>query len=383
MTNIPTLQQLYTGILSDLESEFSITIPLIGKNFLRALAAVQAAKLKVYYLLVADVQKNIFVDTADPVALGGTLERFGLVKIKRGPFPATAGYYTAMINGEIGATIPQNSTFKSDDNSLNPGNLFILDTAYTFTSTTGSISLRSLSTGLGTKLSLGDTLTSTAPIALVDSQCEVIIEASEPQAAETIEDYRNVVIQSYRLEPQGGAASDYRLWASEVQGVKQSYPYTNSINLYEVNLFVEATTADSIDGHGTPSALIMQAVKDAIELPTLSRPSRLPLNAVLNAQPVTPLGVEIWVEDFLGTPSPIIEPTIIAALEDVRPFIAGIDVVANRNDTFSVNKIINLILQAQPGSQFGQVVLAIDGNVVNSYQYSNGEIPYFHSITFV
>ena len=383
MTNLPTLQQLYTGILSDLESEFNITIPLIGKNFLRALAAVQAAKLKLYYLLVADVQKNIFVDTADSVAQGGTLERFGYVKIKRGPFPATAGYYTVSVIGDSGAVIPQNTTFKSDDNSLNPSNLFVLDTAYTLTGTNDTILLRSLSSGLGVKLSVGDTLTSTAPIALVESQVTVTIEDVEPQAAETIEDYRAVVIQSYRLEPQGGAQSDYRLWASEVQGVRQSYPYTDIISINEVNLYVEATIVASTDGKGTPTTQIMDNVRDAIEQPTPSRPSRLPLTATLNVLPITPLDVDIEIAGFQGTPSAVISPTIENSLDNVRPFMGGIDVLANRNDVFSVNKIINLVLQAQPGSQFGQVTLIVDGVNVNSFTFTDGNIPYFNSLTFV
>lgn len=80
---IPTTQELYTSIKSDLETELNINIPVFGKIFLRALAAVQAAKLKLYYLAIASVQKNIFPDTADPESIGGTLERFGIVKLGR------------------------------------------------------------------------------------------------------------------------------------------------------------------------------------------------------------------------------------------------------------------------------------------------------------
>ena len=87
MITIPTLKELYDQVLSDLETQYSISIPLFGKNFLRALAMVQAAKLKIFYLAVANLQKNIFVDTADPEASGGTLERFGRVKLGRNPFP--------------------------------------------------------------------------------------------------------------------------------------------------------------------------------------------------------------------------------------------------------------------------------------------------------
>ncbi len=109
---IPTTLELYNDIITDLETKFSITIPLIGKNFLRAMAAVQAAKLKLLYLAVGSVQKNIFADTADPASAGGTLERFGIVKLNRLPFAATAGEYTVQLTGTIGATVPALTTFK-------------------------------------------------------------------------------------------------------------------------------------------------------------------------------------------------------------------------------------------------------------------------------
>ncbi|MCK4521555.1 MAG: hypothetical protein KAU20_03195, partial [Nanoarchaeota archaeon] len=115
MANIPTISDLYTQILASLEAQYpGMSIPLVGKNFLRAMAAVQAAKLKLAYLAIGDVQKNIFVDLADPAAQGGTLERFGLVKLGRLPFPAIAGIYTIQLTGTLGATIPASSTFKSN-----------------------------------------------------------------------------------------------------------------------------------------------------------------------------------------------------------------------------------------------------------------------------
>jgi len=66
---IPTLSELFNDVLGDLEAEFNITIPLFGKNFLRALAAVKAAKLKLVYLTIASVLYllGIFVYIIIPV----------------------------------------------------------------------------------------------------------------------------------------------------------------------------------------------------------------------------------------------------------------------------------------------------------------------------
>ncbi|MTV47144.1 baseplate J/gp47 family protein, partial [Streptococcus pneumoniae] len=87
--------------------------------------------------------------------------------------------------------------------------------------TTDTITLRALEAGLDAKLIVGDKLTSTAPIALVNSIVTVSSEVVEPRAAESIEDYRQAAILAYQLEPQGGAGGDYRIWATDAQGVER------------------------------------------------------------------------------------------------------------------------------------------------------------------
>lgn len=228
MANIPTFNQLNTAILSDLEAQYGITISLFGKVFLRALAAVQAGKLKILYLVLGNLQKNVWVDTADAEEIGGTLQRFGRIKLGRNPFPPVAGQYTVVVTGSIGAVIPSETTFKSDDDSTSPGFIYVLDNAYTLTSITDSITVRALTAGIESKLNILDKLTATAPIALVNSSVSVYTIIVNPLAAEDLEDYRTKTNQSFRLEPQGGAATDYRLWAQDAQGVERVYPYAKS-----------------------------------------------------------------------------------------------------------------------------------------------------------
>jgi len=240
MTNIPTLQQTYNAIISDLQTQYGNTISPIGRVFLRAAAVVWAAKVWSLYMALAFVQKNIFVDTADPFEMGGTLDRFGLVKLGRNRFQATAGIYKIQVTGSIGAVIPAGSTFKSDDTSLSTGYLFILDSAYTLIATTDTVDVRALVTGNDSKLNVADTLTSVSPIALVNSSVVVTVIVTPPLSAETVEDYRQKIIDSYRLEPQGGAATDYRIWTADAIGVRTVYPYTKSGAIYTVQVFVEA-----------------------------------------------------------------------------------------------------------------------------------------------
>src|SRR5690606_24230951 len=105
--------------------------------------------------------------------------------------------------------------------------------------------------------------------------------------AEAVETYRAAVVSSFRLEPQGGSPSDYRLWAQDAQGVARVYPYFENATPNGVKIFVEATEADSTDGKGTPGALILADVGNVIDenpdttLQTFER-GRRPINVIPN-----------------------------------------------------------------------------------------------------
>lgn len=387
MITIPTIEEIYNSYVAALETELNITIPTQGKSFLRALAAVQASQLKMYYLATGKVQKNIFADTADPEAQGGTLERFGVVKLNRYPFQATEGEYILNVTGTAGGIIPNGTIFKSDDDgSLNPGKLYILDNGHTMVASSDQITVRALETGLDSQLQAGDTLTVTAPVAAIDSTADVYAELTEPVAAEDLEEYREKILEAFRLEPQGGAGADYRIWAADAQGVAQSYPYAVAGNSNQINLYIEATEVDSTDGKGTPTTAILDAVESAIEDPTVDRPARKPLGVFLvNYLAITPLDVDIEIPSFVDLTTnkqTLIEAALATMADGVRPFIDSIDVTADKNDIISENTIVSEILSAVPGATFGSIVLKVNGSTVTSYTFDNGEIPYLNSVSF-
>ncbi len=390
MITIPTLKELFDDIIADLEAELTVTIPVFGKAFLFALAAVQAAKLKLFYLTIGQLQKNIFVDTADPESTGGTLERFGRIKLNRNPFEATAGQYTLSVTGTIGATIPAQTTFKSDDDALNPGKLFILDAEFELLTSPDIITVRALEVGTDSKLSVADTLTATAPIASVDQSATVSTESVAPLAAEDIEAYRTIAINSYRLEPQGGAAADYRLWSADAQGVRLVYPFATDGASNEIDIHVEANFIDSTDGKGTPSAQILVAVEAVVEFnPDDTKPlnerGRRPLGVFdIHFLAVTIASVEIDIPGLTATAAQktAIETALAALIFDIRPFVAAADVLANKNDILDTNKIISTILSVIPGAIFGTIILEVNGVYVSTKTFEGGEIPSLDAVTF-
>ncbi len=391
MIRIPTTNELYLSIKGDLEASESITIPIFGKSVIRVFAAVQAAKIKLLYLTLGNLQKNIFIDTAQPEAQGGTLERFGRVKLGRDPFPPQAAQYSVTVTGTPGAVIPASYTFKSDDTSLNPGVLFILDIAYTMVTTSDNITIRALTAGLDSKLNVLDTLTGTAPLANVDKITTVASEVVAPLAAEDIELYRQKGLNSYRLEAQGGAPSDYRLWSADAQGVQQVYPYAKSGFASEINLYIEATPEDSEDGKGTPGAAIIAAVEEVVNRNpditlSLNERGRRPATAIVNYEPITVKEINIEIVSYVGNTAAITASNL-SGLTDmvnaIRPFVAAADVASEKNDILDNNRIIATLISIRPGAVFTGVNLYVDGVLSSTWTFENGDIPYLNSVTYI
>lgn len=391
MRKIPTTKDINDGIIDDLNANVDVSIPLFGKNFLRGLAGVIAGAIKSLYLTLGELQKNVFADTADPEALGGTLERFGRIKLGRNPFGAVAGQYVVTVTGTAGGIIPASQTFKTNDDARNPGILFVLDLEYEMTSSSDYITLRCLNGGTVGKLDIGNKLTATSPIPLVDAIATVTSESVEPLAAETVEDYRTKILNSFRLEAQGGASADFRLWSLDAQGVKNVYPYAADGIVNQADVYVEATIADSIDGKGTPSAGLLSDVEDVINqdpdttLPINDR-GRRPQNVIVNAVAVTVREVDIIITGYVGlnaTIQALILSTITSKVNAVRPFVAAIDILEERNDVIDTNKMIAAIIEARPGSIFTSVTIKIDGVETPSFVFDLGDIPNLNSVTYL
>lgn len=378
---VPTLSELYESVKADLKNKLGITSPLT-KLVLLAFAAVQAAKLKIYYLAVAQINKNIFVDTCD----NDTIERFGFVKLGRYPYAAIEGEYYINVAGSIGATIPPGTTYKSMDTSTSPDKLFILDTLFTFTSTTGLILVRSTEAGVDALLNITDELQLTSPLALVDSFATVDSIAVTPVEAEDIEEYRINVIEAYRTEPQGGARVDYMLWAQDAEGIRRVYPYVKSGSPGDINIYIEAFIADSPTLDGVPSASQIIDVESVINNDPATTLGRRPMG-VFNIfyLAVIPLDVDIKITGLTPSVSlTAIESAVTTFLYNIRPFIDGGDAINTKNDKLYEADIYRIVRDILTGNEtFTSIELSVNGTPTNLYTFENGTIPFLNSVTSV
>lgn len=391
MKPIPTLSQLYENIVKDLKSKLNISDDDL-MSVLNAFSASIAGQFKLNYIYLGDIVKNLFPDTADLSEDGGELNRFGQLYLNRQPKPATNGYYIITLQSTQGSIIRNGLTYKSNDDSTSQGKLFISETEYTANGINDSILIRSLESGRDSLLSVGDELTITEPV--VGTESTVVVQSVQtlPISSETIDDYRQKILDAMILEPQGGARTDYRLWSQDAQGVKRVYPYVKQNSPGTVQIFVEAIKSDSTDGLGTPSQTILDNVEEVIYWnPDLSLPiderGRIPIQANPEILPITLRPVDIQIDGLANNNSSItnlVRTNLNLFLEDVRPFIMGADLAANKNDILYSGKMQSVLLETLGANNFyNDFKMFVDGQELNNFTFSLSNIPYLRNINYV
>lgn len=391
MKPIPSLQDLYDNLAADLKSKLNLSDGQL-RMVVDALSTVLSAQFKLAYLYLFDVQNNLFPDTADTAENGGELNRIGQIYINRQPFPATDGIYLVSATGETGSVLRAGLTFKSNDDSRSPGNLYILDSEFILTGGADVITLRSLDAGPDYQLDESDGLTVTEPVIGLNGGSAVTFITQQPSASEPIDNYRQAILDAIRLEPQGGAKTDYRLWAADAQGVRKVYPYVKNGEPGTVQVYVEATTEDSTDGNGTPSGPLLTEVEEVIEMDPdetipLDDRGRKPIQVTLEVLPITPKPVDVDIVDLQTDTSAIrdaIRTNLEAYLYGVRPFIAGADLTRDKNDILTSVRAQGTVSDTiGNGNTFLDFVLYVDGVEVNSFTFSGSNIPYLRDINYL
>ena len=390
MKPIPSIKEINTNISNDLRSKLNLSIDYLKKT-LDAFALVLSAQYHLVYLYLSDIQDNIFPDKATTADQGGTLERQGMIYMNRNPFPDSVGSFKVSVTGVAGSVLRVNLTFKSNEDALNPGQVYILDSAYTLTGTADEIEIRSIGAGVDYNLNVADKLTITEPVIGVDKTVTVTEVLVQPKAGETTELYRSAILNAIQLEPQGGSRADYRQWCTDAQGVRLVYPYVPDVDTGDISLYVEATLVDSNDGKGTPTSTILTDVEDVIEQdPDTTKPinerGRRPMQANVTVLPIVLVPVDVTIKGLNVDTTAVrasINSSITDLLYNVRPFISGADLRRNKNDILYSGKVQSVVTDTLTnGNFFNLLTLYVDGNEITSYEFTLGNIPYLRNLTY-
>jgi uncharacterized phage protein gp47/JayE len=390
MRNIPTIIELKEAITNDFKSKLNLSDVEL-KTVLDATTMVLSAQFKLVNLYLSDIQNQIFPDTADTSENGGTLERFGQIYLNRNPNPATIGVFEATVTGTSGSVLRSGLTFKSNENSKNSGQIYVLDSEYILTGTSDVIEIRSIRGGLDYSLNIADELTITEPIIGVENIIVISAITTEPKAAENIEEYRQQILDSIQLEPQGGSKTDYRLWSADAQGVRKVYPYVRDSSAGNVDVYVEATIEDSTDGNGTPTTTLLDDVLEVIEFdPDDTKPlnerGRRPIQAIVETISVNVVPVDVQITG-LDTNTTAVQTAITNNIKnhlyDIRPYVSGADLARNRNDILYSQRLSSVATDVlESANFFTGFQMQVDGVNENNYQFTLGNIPYLRNITF-
>ncbi|MNX74447.1 Baseplate J-like protein [compost metagenome] len=390
MKPIPTISELKETISNDLKSKLNLSTDVLKKT-LDAFASVISAIMKTVYLYLANIQDNVFPDTADLEVNGGTLERIGRIQLGRNPRPATVGVFEISVIGVAGSVLKSGLTFKSNENAKNPGQMYISDVEYIMTGSNDVIEIRSLGSGATFDLNIDDNLTITQPVLGVNQTVTVSAIVEQPKASESIDVYRQNILDSIQLEPQGGAKTDYRLWSADAQGVRKVYPYVKDGNAGVVQVFVEATIEDSTDGKGTPSGALLTEVESVIEFdPDVTKPTnergRKPIQAILEVEPISLIPIDVTITGLSQDTTAIrdsISSNLSSYLYDVRPYISGADLPRDKNDILYESRLQNVLTGVLSASNFFTgFEMRVDGNIETSYTFALDNIPFLNSVTY-
>jgi uncharacterized phage protein gp47/JayE len=169
-------------------------------------------------------------------------------------------------------------------------------------------------------------------------------------------DYRPRVLFAQRALTGGGNAADHKIWGEAVEGVRTIFPYSGRPDDQGTSYpgdrtcYVEATT--DVDPDGIASASLIAAVRTAMTTDPNTGESRFVLGHI---------DENLWLESIVRTPIKVviseffcpadteldckndIDSALTAYFLTLKPFIAAIDLIQEKNDVITIVAISEIV----------------------------------------
>ena len=386
-----TVDYVYDLLIQSFQEKFNNRLRLLPKSFIVVLAKVCAAIFVVPYKLAGWFYLQLFPDTAsfDRVnVLGHDLRP--LVKLGNlfGVGEPTSGQewegVIAAVVALEGQVIMQGAQLKSDKTGL----VYVTSETVTTAGESVNLPVYCSQAGASGNLEIGDELKFVSPLSGVEQAAAVSSITQAGVDDETEAHYRARVVNRYSNQPQGGALSDYRIWAFDAEGVLQTYPYNGENSPGDVIIYVAGTT--DVYPTRVPGRELCVAVGEACTYdPETGEANRKPLTAILdpnndgtylNIRPVSIVTIDLAVTGITGVDPGDFGAAFKSVAETYllgrEPYIRGLSDDNNRTNSVQTNSLIALANSVATGlkAAFGTVEMSIAGDAVESYTLGSGEL---------
>ncbi|MEM8698935.1 MAG: baseplate J/gp47 family protein [Pseudomonadota bacterium] len=210
----PTLAELRTRAGAQFEARLPGADTSLRKSNLRVSAEVMAGLVHGAYGYLDYVARQSVPDTAEGFNLERWAAIFGIVRI-----PAGAAEALARFTGSTGSSVPTSAVLSAQ------GQDFVVVAGGTLAGGQIDLTIRAVTPGAAGNLPSGSTLSLVNSLTGIDAQAILQTEGAGGADVETDALLRARMLTRLQAPPQGGAETDYRVWALEVAGVTRAWVY--------------------------------------------------------------------------------------------------------------------------------------------------------------
>jgi hypothetical protein len=394
-----SIDEIKILIIGGLQQAFNNKLRVLPKSFINILSSVLAAIYIVLFKQIGWMFLQMYPETAyfgeitilgiriRPIVKWGVL--WGVGEPRRG----TQWRGTITVNVvAVNTAINTGTQLKSDLT----GKIYIVDETKTLQSDIETVDLICTSTGTIGNLETGDKLYFVEPLGNVKKEAEVTTVLKVAVDDETEADYRYRVVNRWRVQPQGGALADYRIWGMEVPGVLNVYPYNDDDSPNGVILYVSANPAVSPDR--IPMAALLVAVGNACTYnpengiannPENGIANRKPMTASIdpenngtytNIRPVTLKTFDIYIDGLTGISALEFSNSVRTPIKEYflgrEPYIRGLSDDNNKTNLVSRNNVSSVVDQVAISlkAEFGSVTMKEGETVIPALALGMGEL---------
>ena len=386
-----TIEEIRDLIINAMENNFNVTFRLLPKSFLFTMATILAGVFVTCYKQIAWVFLQLFPESAywrSVTTLGipiRPLVKWGVLIGVGEPRPGTRwrGLVT-VTTVNVGSTLVSGTQLKSNIT----GCVYITEESVPLEADTATVPIVCADIGPVGNLEKDDALDFVTPLGNVQRTAVVESVLAYGLDGETETEYRERVIRRFRSPPLGGALSDYQIWASDVPGVLNAYPYSDPDSAAGVLVYVSGVPTEFPNRIPTPD-LLRQVGDACTHDPVTGRANRKPITAVLdptfdgsydNIRPVSVVKYTVHINGMSGVPVADFANAVRPAIEDYflgrEPYIRGLSDDSNRLDTVSRNNIAGVVDQISISlrTEFEGVGLERDGTAIARESLGMGEL---------